>query len=156
VAFEDGQAAELALGLPIGQGSKMAPVYLALLAGKGLKANEGLFLFEGSSEAVEIVLEDGDSPIKALGSDPLQDDGRRGCGIEVQEPLDFFPEGVQFAGPLSGDSFGVGVLEIFSDGFGAEMEGGGNLLLGPTLVAKAVDFKDHTVLPQLEMECSAV
>jgi hypothetical protein len=143
VAFEDGQAVELPLGLPIGQGSKMAPVYLALLAGKGFKADEGLFLFEGPSNAMEIVLEDGNPPLKALGSDPLQDDGSRGCWIEVQEPLDFFPEGVQFAGPLPGDSLGVGVLEIFSDGFGAELEGGGNFFLGPTLVTKAVDFKDR-------------
>jgi hypothetical protein len=143
VAFEDGQAVELPFGFPIGQGSKMAPVYLALLPGKGFKAEEGLFLLEGSSNAVEIVLEDGDSPLKALGSDPLKDHGRRGCGIEVQEPLDFFPEGVQFAGPLYGDFFGVGVLEIFSDGFGAKMEGGGNLFLWPTLVAKAVYLKDR-------------
>lgn len=127
VAFEDDQAVELPLGLPIGQGSKMAPVYLALLAGKGFKADEGLFLFEVPPNAVQIVLDDGESPIKALGSDPLKDDGGRGCGIEVQEPLDFFLEGVQFASPLDGDSLGVGVLEIFSDGFGAEMEGGGNL-----------------------------
>jgi hypothetical protein len=129
VAFEDGQAVELPLGLSIGQGSKMAPVYLALFAGKGFKADEGLFLFEGSSEAMEIVLENGNPSIKALGSDPLQDDGRRGCRIEVQEPFDFLPEGGQFAGPLSGDSLGGRVLEIFSDGFGTEMEGGGNLFL---------------------------
>jgi hypothetical protein len=129
MAFEDGQAVEFPVGLSIGHGSKMAPVYLALLAGKGFKADEGLFLVEGSSNAVEIVLEDGDSLVKALGSDPLQDDGRRGCGIDVQEPLDLFLEGIQFACPLDGDSFGVWVLEIFSDGFGAEMKGGGNLFL---------------------------
>jgi hypothetical protein len=129
VAFEDGQAIKLPLGFPIGQGSKMAPVDLALLAGKGFKADEGLFLFEGLSNAMKIVLENGDSPLKALGGDPLQDDGRRGRGIEVQEPLDFLPEGVQFAGPRDGDSLGVWVLEIFSDGFGAEMEVGGNLFL---------------------------
>jgi hypothetical protein len=143
VAFEDGQAVELPLGLSIGQRSKMAPVYLALLAGKGFKADEGLFLFEGLPNAVEIVLENGDPPLKALGSDPLQDDGRRGCGVQVQEPLDFFPEGVQFAGPLDGDPLGVGVPEIFADGFGTEMEGGSNLFLGPTLVTKAVYLKDR-------------
>jgi len=129
VAFEDGQAVELPLSLPIGHGSKMAPVYLALLAGKGFKADEGLFLFEGPSNAMEIVLENGDPPIKALGSNPLKDDGSRSCGIDVQEPLDLFLEGVQFAGPLYGDFLGVWVMEIFSDGFGAEMEGGGNLFL---------------------------
>ena len=129
VAFEDGQAVELPLGLPIGHGSKMAPVYLALLAGKGFKADEGLFLFEVPSNAVQIVLEDGDPSLKALGSDPLKDDGGRGCGIDVHEPLDLFLEGVQFACPLDGDSLGVWVLEIFSDGFGAEVEGGGNLFL---------------------------
>ncbi len=107
----------------------MAPVYLALLAGKGFKADEGLFLFEGPSDAMEIVLENGDPAHKAFRSDPLKDDGSRGGGVEVQEPLDFFPEGVQFAGPLPGDSLGVGVLEIFSDGFGAELEGGGNFFL---------------------------
>jgi hypothetical protein len=129
VAFEDGQTVELPLGLPIGHGSQMAPVYLALLAGKGFKADEGLFLFEVPSNAVEIVLDDGDAPIKALGSDPLQDDGGRGCGIDVQESFDLFLEGVQFACPLYGDFFGGWVMEIFSDGFGAEMEGGGNLFL---------------------------
>jgi hypothetical protein len=129
VAFEDGQAVELSLGLPIGQGSKMAPVYLALLAGKRFKADEGLFLFEVSSDAMEIVLKNSDPPIKALGSDSLKDDGGRGCGIEVQEPLDFFVEGVQFACPLDGDFLGAGVLEIFSDGLVVEMEGGGNLFL---------------------------
>jgi hypothetical protein len=107
----------------------MAPIYLALLAGKGFKADEGLFLFEVSSNAVEIVLEDGDPSIKAVGSNPLKDDGRRGCGVEAQEPLDLFLEGVQFAGPLDGDFLGAWVVEIFSDGFGAEMEGGGNLFL---------------------------
>jgi len=120
----------------------MAPIYLALLAGKGFKADEGLFLFEGSPDALEIVLEDGGPPLKTLGSNPLQDDGRRGGRIEAQEALDFFPEGVQFTGPLSGYSLGVGVPEIFSDGFGAEMEGGGNLSLWPSLVAQAVNFKD--------------
>jgi len=143
VAFEDGQAVELPIGLPVGQGSKMAPVHLALLAGEGFKADEGLFLFERSSKAMEIVLENGDPSAKALGSDALQNDGSRGCGIEVQEPLDFLPEGVQFAGPLDGDFLRVWVLEIFSDGFGAELEGGGNLFLGPTLVTKAVDFEDR-------------
>jgi hypothetical protein len=64
-----------------------------------------------------------------LGSDPLKDDGRRGSGVEVQEPLDFIPEGIQLAGPLDGDSLGVWIPEIFSDGFGAEIEGGGNLFL---------------------------
>ena len=142
VAFEDGQAVELPLGFPIGHRSKMAPVHLALLAGKEFKADEGFFLFEVTWNAVEIVLEDGDAPLKALGSDPLKDHGGRSCGIDVQEPLDLFLEGVQFAGPLDGDSLGVWVMEIFSDGFGAEMEGGGNLFLGPALVAKAVDFKD--------------
>jgi len=129
VAFEDSQAVELPLGLSIGHGSKMAPVYLALLAGKGFKADEGFFLFERPSNAMEIVLEDGNPPLKALGSDALKDDGRRGGGIEVQESLDLLPEGVQFAGPLDGDSLGVWVPEIFSDGFGAELEGGGNLFL---------------------------
>jgi hypothetical protein len=78
---------------------------------------------------MKIVLENSNPPLKALGSDPLKDDGRRGGGIEVQEPLDFFPEGVQFARPLSGDSLGVWIPEIFSDGFGGEMKGGGNLFL---------------------------
>jgi len=129
VAFEDGQAVEFPVGLPVGHGPKMAPVHLALLPGKGFKTDEGLFLFEGSANAVEIVLENGDPPRKALGGDPLKDDGRRGGGIEVQESLDLLPEGVQFAGPWDGGSLGVWVAEIFSDGFGAEMKGGGNLFL---------------------------
>ena len=71
VAFQDGEAVELACCLPIGNGSEVAPIDLALLPWKGFKADEGLFVFEVASKATQIIFEDSHASVKAQWSDPL-------------------------------------------------------------------------------------
>jgi len=78
---------------------------------------------------VQIVLEDGDASVIALGGDSLEDHGGGGHGVDLKKSVDLFFEGVQFTGPLDGRFLGVGVFEVLSHGFSVDMKGGGNLFL---------------------------
>lgn len=73
VAFQDCQTVELALCIPVNNGSEVAPIDLALLPWQRLKTDEGLFLFEGASKGMQIILEDGHPSIKTQWGDPLKD-----------------------------------------------------------------------------------
>ena len=128
VAFHDGQAVELACRLPVGNGSEVAPVDLALFPWKGFKADESLFVFEVASKGVQIVLEDRDASVKALGSDPLKDHRGRGLCIDRKEPVDLFSERVQLARPPDGRSFGVRIYKELSHGLWIDVERGGDSL----------------------------
>jgi len=128
VAFQDGQAVELARCIPIDNRSEVAPIDLALLPWGRLKADEGFFVFEVASKGVQIVFEDGHPSIKAQWSDPLKDHRGGGLCVDLQEPLDFFFERVQLAGSCYGGSLGVRVYEELCHGFWIEMEGIGDSL----------------------------
>jgi len=129
VAFQDRQTVELALGIPVGDGSEVAPINLALLPWQRLKTDEGFFLSEVSSQGVQIVLQDRNASLKAQWADPLENDSGGGLGIDLKKPVDFFLEGVQLAWPSSGWPLGVRVDEELSHGFWIDMEGGGYFLL---------------------------
>jgi hypothetical protein len=128
VAFQDRQAGELARCIPIGDGSEVAPIHLALFPWKGFKADEGFSLFEVTSKGLQIVLEDGDASIKAQWSDPLKDHGGGGLCIDVQEPLDLLFERVQLAWLSYGDPLGIWVYKELSHGLWIDVEGGGDSL----------------------------
>jgi len=124
VAFQDGQAVELARCIPIGNRSEVAPIHLALLPWRRLKADEGLFLFQVASKGVQIVFEDGHSSIKAQWSDPLKNHGGGGLCVDVQEPLDLLFERVQLARPSYGEPLGIRVCEELSHSLWIDVEGG--------------------------------
>lgn len=107
VAFQDRQAVEFALCIPIGDGSEVTPIHLALLPRQRLETDEGLSLLEGTSKRTQIVLEDGDASVKAQGGNALKDDGSGGLCVDLKKPADFFPEGVQLARPSYGRPLGV-------------------------------------------------
>jgi len=125
VAFQDRQAVEFARCIPIGDGSEVAPIHLALLPWKGFKADEGIFRFEVTSKGVQIVLEDGHASVKAQWGDPLKDHGGGGLCIDLQEPLDLLFEGVQLTRPSYGESLGIRVCEELPHGLWIDVEGGG-------------------------------
>ena len=125
MAFQDRQAVELALCIPVGDGSEVAPINLALLPWQRLKADEGLFIFEVASKGVQIVFENGDATAKAQWSDPLEDHRGRGLCVDLQKPLYFFFVGVQLAWPCYRDPLRVGVYEELSNGFWIDMNGVG-------------------------------
>ena len=52
MTFDHRQAVELAAGMPLRDGAKMAPIGLALDPRRGFKANKGLLLFRGVSNAL--------------------------------------------------------------------------------------------------------
>ena len=99
VAFQDRQTVELAFRIPVGDGSEVAPINLALLPWQRLKTDEGFFLFEVASKGVQIVLKDSNAAIKAQWGDPLKNDSGGGLCIDLKKPVNFFLEGVQLAWP---------------------------------------------------------
>jgi hypothetical protein len=99
VAFQDCQTVELALCIPVSDGSEVAPINLALLPWQRLKTDEGFFLSEVASKGAQIVLEDRNAALKAQWGNPLKNDGGGGLCIDLKKPVDFFLEGVQLAWP---------------------------------------------------------
>jgi hypothetical protein len=128
VAFQDGEAVELACCLPIGNGSEVAPIDLALLPWKGFKADEGLFVFEVAAKGLKIIIEDGNASVKTQWSDPLKDHCGRGPCVDGKEPVDLFSERIQLARPPDGRSLGIRVYKELSHGLWVDVERGGDSL----------------------------
>lgn len=128
VAFQDGKAVELACCLPIGNGSEVAPIDLALLPWKGFKADEGLLFPKVASKGMQVVFEDSDASVKAPWSNALKDYSGRGLCVDGKEPVDLLPERVQLARPPDGGSLGNRVYKELSHGLWIDVERGGDSL----------------------------
>jgi len=153
MAFGDGHAVELAFGVAIGEGAEVAPIDLALGAGRGFKADEGFSVFGLSSDLTQIISQDGDFSLESHWGYALKDNDGRSLLIDLKESVDLFPEGIQEAGPLDGGFFGVWVMEVLGHRFTAEMEIFCDLSKGKSFILQAVDFEDgalvnHDFLPR--------
>jgi hypothetical protein len=97
VAFDQGQAVELPVSVPVWERAKVAPIDLDLLVGRRLIANEGPSRFLCGAHGAQVVLEDGIAAVESQGSESLPHDFGADLGIDGEQTR-IPPEQVQLAG----------------------------------------------------------
>jgi hypothetical protein len=151
VTLDDCQAVKLALGVAVIETAEVAPVHLALFAGSRFETDAGPDL--ALAGLAQISPQDGEFAGKSLGNQPLLDHRGRGMGIDVQEAADLVLEGIGFAWPCEGRSFGLGVAQVIGDGAAVKAELFGDFANREAFIGQAVNLEDgslfnHGLLPR--------
>jgi hypothetical protein len=122
VALDSGHAVEFAFGIAIGKTIKVAPIYLHLGSGKGLKADEGPLLPVLSPYGFQVIVYDRLSTVKPEKSKAPANHLTTCFGINTEHLCDLVFEGIKFAGSFNGRSLGVGVVEIPANSVPADLK----------------------------------
>ena len=122
VALDSGHAVEFAFGIAIGKRIKVAPIYLHLGSGKGLKADEGPLLPVLSQYGFQVIVYDRLATVKPENSKAPANHLTTCFGINTEHLCDLVFEGIEFACPLYWSSSRIGIIEVFAYAIPTDVE----------------------------------
>jgi hypothetical protein len=105
-----------------------------------------LSIFGLTPDLAQIIPQDGDFSVESHWGYPLKDDDSGSLLIDVEQSVDFFLEGVQFAGSVDQGPFRIWVIVVLGHGFTTEMEQFCDFSNGKPFVGQAMDFEDGALV----------